>query len=173
MLSLHEEKRALADGLLSGTEAAGKLTSAQLIDLIRVGEGESEGESESLEAPEPAPSPTPRRKRSQRKPPSRKADAILYDAADLDALGADLAADLDDALGRHQLADSTAESYLKVFENVVDFAQEDGGSRTLRQWRDLIRAAYDEGRIRGSAKVTVTVLNRARRVASALLKAKG
>jgi SNF2 family DNA or RNA helicase len=37
VIALHEGKRALADGLLAGTEAAGKLSAAELVDLIRFG----------------------------------------------------------------------------------------------------------------------------------------
>ena len=39
VIALHEGKRALADGVLEGTEAAARLSSADLVELIRFGEG--------------------------------------------------------------------------------------------------------------------------------------
>jgi SNF2 family DNA or RNA helicase len=154
VVGLHEEKRALADGLLSGTEAAGKLTSAQLVDLIRV------GETEAFEAPEP---------REAAKPEPAEADDRL-DAAGLDALGAALARHLDEAVERGEVTAGSAQVYLGSFNHLVRFAETRGGRRTLDAWLDQCVSAVETGRFDGPrslVKVLRTVINRARRVTPA------
>ena len=53
VLSLHDEKRALAESLLAGGELAGSLSAAELVALVR--KGEDEAASDDLAADAPAP----------------------------------------------------------------------------------------------------------------------
>ncbi len=168
VVSLHAEKRALADGLLSGTEAAGKLNSAQLIDLIRVGESDafvSETESdEPTGLPAPAQETKPKNKRPRRTP-----DTEPLNAQGLEELGAALAADLSEAIERDELAENTGQVYLNTFSHLVRFAEDQGGQHTLCEWRDTCLTAHAEGRFDGPVRLNKTLrtaVNRARRVAA-------
>jgi SNF2 family DNA or RNA helicase len=73
VLALHGEKRALAQGLLDGADAAGSMSSAELVALVRAGEGdamtpEEAGESGAGDEVEASVvEPAPRHARGRRK----------------------------------------------------------------------------------------------------------
>ena len=66
ILSLHERKRDLVAGLLDGSDAAGKLSTDELVDLIRLGAAGAEPPEEGGEGEDdPAPAPARRGKSSK------------------------------------------------------------------------------------------------------------
>ncbi|MEW5850321.1 MAG: DEAD/DEAH box helicase, partial [Myxococcota bacterium] len=78
ILSLHQDKRALVAGVLEGTEAAGRLSTSELMDLIQTGAvrgGEEPGDDEIVsEAPARttprSPAPSRARRTAEEEPPA-------------------------------------------------------------------------------------------------------
>jgi superfamily II DNA or RNA helicase len=156
VIALHEGKRSLADGLLEGTEAAGKLSSAELVDLIRFGEGAlregdpSDDEEDAIET-ERASSPAPR------KPPSAKPSSSLNVDATPRADSGGKPLDVEDLLllrqrlSRHladePITENTVRTYLRAFDRMIGFARNRGGHRPLAGWLDECVTAIDTGQL--------------------------
>jgi hypothetical protein len=145
VIALHEGKRSLADGLLSGTEVAGKLSSAELIDLIRFGEAalndqaalsdEAEAANEDEAAIEPARALAP----TARKPHGGK----RLDLEDLRRLRERFG----QQLLHEPITERTVHSYLRAFDRLIDFAGSRSGRRPLAGWLDECIAAIETGQL--------------------------
>ncbi|MEY4548862.1 MAG: hypothetical protein RL685_5057, partial [Pseudomonadota bacterium] len=136
VIALHEGKRALADGLLAGTEAAGKLSAAELVDLIRFGEGAAEQLADEEDSDADA---------ATLEVSSDGADAPRLDAAELRSLRERLC----ERLLKEDLLDATVRAYLRAFDKLLELAQRQGARRSLEGWRDACAAALENGQLDG------------------------
>jgi hypothetical protein len=147
VIALHDEKRSLADGLLEGTEAAARLSSADLVDLIRFGEGAPSAPPDPEETasafPEPdAPAPAPRHR--------RKSDPAPEAGVELDAEALlRLRQRLQQRLRREDLLDETVRSYLRAFDKLLELARQTNTRCSLESWRKQCVAALREGTLQG------------------------
>jgi len=167
VIALHDGKRSLADGLLSGTDAAAQLSSAELVDLIRFGEAAS-GEaaaptSDAEDDAEPSLEPLLASSPAAGKPGGSKprsspgmgatprADArgeMLDVSGGLDVQGLEqLRQRLSQRLPHERITESTARSYLRAFDCMLDFARSRSGRRSLAGWLDECMAALELGEI--------------------------
>lgn len=135
VISLHDDKRSLSDGLLEGTEAAGKLSSRELVDLIRFGEGvEASSDDDASTEPDAATLQVADSERAQ-----------LLDAEKLMRLREPLAR----RLCEEDLLDDTCRAYSKAFDKLIEVAKLDKDARSLDGWRDACVLALRTGRLQG------------------------
>jgi hypothetical protein len=154
VLSLHEGKRSLADGLLAGTEAAAQLSSAELVELIRFGDGAAavgvedppvvrlaDGTAQELELAEGG---GPRDEPPGDDAPSGDAPPRLS-ARDL----ASLRQRLERGLGSEGLTPATARAYVRSYERMLELAERESVRRTLAGWYEASVEAHRTGKLAG------------------------
>ncbi len=147
VLALHADKRALADGVLSGTDQAVRLSTADLAELLRAPDGDrlleeqNEEESDAKDEREAAPPQSPECPDAAAGPatdPSFTVSALRTARADFEhALESDLAA------GRIARP-ATLRSYLRCFNRIIAFARRErlgGADPTEVAWKYADAAA--------------------------------
>ena len=192
VLRLHGDKRALAEGLLHGTEVAAKLSSAELVDLIRFGEVSaheplksskevapiraSELRTDNFEKPERGgqdgrPTGVDRPERGGQNDPPTSVDKPERGAED--HLGPDDLTAVRGALQQHlavevssrRLAEGTSHLYLRVFDWLLDFAQSRPKHQPLKAWCDECVAEVESGAFNAPLSLRRTLPMVTRRVA--------
>ena len=135
VLGVHEEKRTLARGLLDGADAAAKLSSEALVDLIRF------GQTSQQEAEDAAPSEPPA------KSVTEPADLSIHD---LEALARGLEERLAAEARAKKISAATASAYTRAFGQLVAYARQRPGQRSLETWRDDYLAEVAAGTAKGT-----------------------